>query len=454
MNSKNLRGGDRAIVNRVMWRIVPFIGLLYFISFIDRIAISYAGPHGMTKDLEMTATVFGLASGIFFAGYILLEVPSNLALAKYGARKWLTRIIVSWGLVQTLTAFVPSAEWLIVARFLLGVAEAGFVPGVLMYLMFWIPKSRRVWAFSLFLLIPYLTNAVSGPVMTWLATISKDMIPGFAGWRTMMLITGLIAVASGVVAWFILLDSPKMARWLNDHERDSLNKAIAREEDTAPEAVNHSPLAGLKNPNILLLSLAFFPLPFGVFSLTFFLPTIIAGFKEQLGVDISSTTQAGLNAIPWICAIVGALIFGAFADRTGRPGAITLIAASVGAAGAVGAALVDNPYALIAMLSTAAFGLSAIAPTLFALVPKIVAGVAVAAATALVNSLGSIGGFVGPYLMGFFTDLAGSPKVVYYILGTLLILTGVIAFKIDNHHRRTLGDLAPQSEHVVQTVSS
>jgi MFS family permease len=431
-------GGDRRVVNKVLWRIMPFIGLLYFISFIDRIAISFAGPHGMVADLNMTATVFGLASGIFFAGYILLEVPSNIALVKVGARVWLARIILTWGVVQALTAFVPTAEWLIGARFLLGVAEAGFAPGVLLYLMRWIPKSRRVWAFSLFLLVPHVTNAVGGPLMTWLAAASQGLLPGFAAWRTMILITGVAAVLAGIAAWFLLLNSPRDARWLSDVERAVLLDAIDREEDV-PSDSRHSVLAGLRNPKVLLLSLAFFSLPFGVFSLTFFLPSIIAGFKAHFGADLSVGAQAGLNAIPWICAIIGALIFSRLADRSGRPGVVTLVAGCIGAAGAVGAALVNGPYALIAMISVTAFGLSAIAPTVFAVVPKVVAGVAGAAALALVNSLGSIGGFVGPYLTGFFTDLTGTQDIVYYLMAGLLVLGGVIAAVIDSRHRRAVG---------------
>ncbi|MCO4253228.1 MFS transporter [Pseudarthrobacter raffinosi] len=436
MSSIDRPSADRAVVNKVLWRIMPFIGLLYFISFVDRIAISFAAPHGMMKDLEMSATLFGLASGIFFAGYILFEVPSNVAMQKFGARIWLTRIIVTWGIIQALMAFVPSSGWLIGARFLLGVAEAGFAPGVLVYLMYWIPKSRRVWAFSLFLLVPFATNAVAGPVMSWLVSGSTQLIPGLAGWRTMILITGIAAIAAGIAAWFILLDSPAKATWLSTQERTALLAAIAREEDV-PTDTSHSVGAALKNPKVLLLSLAMFALPFSAYSLTFFLPSIVAGFKAQYGIVFSAAAQSGLTAIPWICAIVGALVLSRVADRTGRPGKVTLIGASIGALGAIGAAFVDNPYALIAMLSVTAFGLSSIAPTIFAIVPKVVAGVAAAAATALINSLGGIGGFVGPYLTGFVTDLTGNQDVVYFLMAGLLLMAGVIALRMDDNYRRT-----------------
>lgn len=451
MSSIDTSRADRAVVNKVLWRIMPFIGLLYFISFVDRIAISFAAPHGMMKDLEMTATVFGLASGIFFAGYILLEVPSNIAMQKFGARIWLTRIIVTWGIIQALMAFVPSSGWLIGARFLLGVAEAGFAPGVLVYLMSWIPKSRRVWAFSLFLLVPHVTNAVGGPLMAWLVDGSAQLIPGLASWRTMILITGLAAIAAGIAAWFFLVDSPAKARWLSTEERSTLLVAIDREEDIAMDA-SHSVWAALKNPKVLLLSLAFFSLPFGVFSLTFFLPSIVAGFKAHYGIVFSPAAQSGLNAIPWICAIVGALVLSRIADKTGRPGTVTLVSGSIGALGAIGAAFVDNPYALIAMLSVTAFGLSSIAPTIFAIVPKVVAGVAAAAATALVNSLGSIGGFVGPYLTGFITDLTGNQDVIYFLMAGLLILAGFIAQRLDNDHRRT-ATFAKDQDHAAQVLS-
>jgi MFS family permease len=273
--------------------------------------------------------------------------------------------------------------------------------------------------------------------MSWLATASAALVPSFAGWRTMILITGLAAVLAGIAAWLLLTDSPQKARWLTGHEKTALQEAIAREEDLASDS-SHSILAGLKNPKVLLLSLAFFSLPFGVFSLTFFLPSIVAGFRAHFGIELSAGAQAGLNALPWVCAIIGALVFSRLADRAGRPGVVTLVGGAIGAAGAVGAALAENPYALIAMLSVTAFGLSAIAPTVFAVVPKVVAGVAAAAAIALVNSLGSIGGFVGPYLTGFFTDLTGTQDVVYYLMAALLLVAGIIALTIDNHHRRCL----------------
>ena len=242
------------------------------------------------------------------------------------------------------------------------------------------------------------------------------------------------SVAAGIAAWFFLLDSPAKARWLSTPERSARLAAIEREEDVATDA-SHSVWAALKNPKVLLFSLAFFSLPFGVFSLTFFLPSIVAGFKAQYGIVFSPEAQTGLNAVPWVCAIIGAFALSAIADKTGRPGTVTLVSGSIGALGAIGAAFVDNPYALIAMLSLTAFGLSSIAPTIFAIVPKVVAGVAAAAATALVNSLGSIGGFVGPYLTGFVTDLTGNQDVVYFLMAGLLILGGVIALRLDNNHR-------------------
>ena len=216
----------KRVLRKVALRLSPFLGLLYFVNYLDRTNLAFAAPHGMNAALGLTATTFGLASGLFFIGYLILEVPSNLALHKFGARRWIARIMVSWGIIATIMAFVPNVETLYLLRFLLGVAEAGFFPGIIFYLTFWFPKRERAKAVALFILAVPLSAAIGSPVSSWLITAGDQVMFGLAGWRFMFLVEGLPAVLLGVVCWFYLTERPADAKWLADDERAWLEQEM------------------------------------------------------------------------------------------------------------------------------------------------------------------------------------------------------------------------------------
>jgi len=223
---------EASAIRKITWRLVPFLGLMFFINFLDRTAISFAGPNGMTQDLGLSAAQFGFAAGIFFVGYILLEVPSNLALHRYGARRWLARIMVSWGIVSLLFTWVESATQLYWLRFILGIAEAGFFPGAILYLSTWVPSRHRAKILAVFYVAQPLTTVIGAPIAS--ALIAMHGAFGLEGWRLMFFGVSIPAIVIGIVAYFYLPDRPDDARWLSAEEKRWLNGELAREEQRRP----------------------------------------------------------------------------------------------------------------------------------------------------------------------------------------------------------------------------
>lgn len=245
---------EKRTMRKVIVRLIPFIIAMYFINYLDRTNIGIAGPGGMSEDLALSATQFGFAAGVFFFGYLLLEVPSNLALHRFGARRWLARILISWGLVAALMAFVPNAFWLYVLRFLLGVAEAGFFPGIILYLTYWFPTSMRARATALFMLAIPLSSVVGSPLSSWLISSGNSLFEDFAGWRFMFVVEGVPAMILGVACLFYLTDRPRDAKWLEPEERDWLQSHMDAEESRKAETFHYPIRRSLLQPRVWAFS--------------------------------------------------------------------------------------------------------------------------------------------------------------------------------------------------------
>ena len=264
MNQPSMTAVEQSTIRKISWRLVPFVALMFFINFLDRTAISFAGPNGMTQDLGLTALQFGLASGIFFIGYILLEVPSNLALHKFGARRWLARIMISWGIVSLLFTWVSSVEGLYTLRLLLGIAEAGFFPGAILYLSMWVPGRHRSKILSLFYLAQPLTVVFGAPLAASL--IQQHGLFGMEGWRVMFMGVSIPAILIGIVALFWLVDSPRQAKWLTAEEKTWLTTELEAEHQQKQGHQKHSLRSVMGNGRVWMLCLIYFGFIYGLYA--------------------------------------------------------------------------------------------------------------------------------------------------------------------------------------------
>ncbi|WAL65669.1 MFS transporter [Amycolatopsis cynarae] len=434
MSTRTTAAGTR-VLTKVAVRIMPFLALLYFVNYLDRVNIGFAAPNGMRKELGLTSTAFGFASGIFFLGYLLLEVPSNLALHRFGARRWLARIMITWGALATVMAFVPNATTLVILRFLLGVAEAGFFPGIILYLTYWFPKAQRAKAVALFMTAVPVSSALGSTVSSLLIAHGNGMF-GLTGWRFMFLVEGVPAMLLAFVTWFFLTDRPEKARWLNEDERTWLAAELDAER-RATEAEFHWPLRkALTHPRILALAFVYFAIAYGLYALGFFLPTIIAGFNQQFGTKLS-VVQAGLvTAIPYVVAAVVMVFWARHGDRTGERKWHVVLPMVLGGIAIPIALYLGNPYAAMAAVTLCAVGVISALPTFWALPSNFLSGTAAAGGIALINSLGNISGFAAPYLTGWLADLTGSQRAGMWAVGICLLAGSVVALALGAHPRR------------------
>jgi D-galactonate transporter len=425
MDSTKIQPGDRVLA-KVAWRIMPFLTLLYFVNYLDRVNIGFAGPNGMNSALGMSATAFGFASGIFFLGYLILEVPSNLALHRFGARKWLARIMVTWGIVATVLAFVPNPVTLVILRFLLGVAEAGFFPGIILYLTYWFPKAQRAKAVALFMAAIPISTAV-GSTLSSLLIAHGDGVFGLAGWRFMFLVEGIPAILLAVVTWFYLTDRPEQAKWLTDEERTWLTNELDTER-RATEADHHWPLKkALTHPRILALSFVYFGIVYGVYALGFFLPTIIKGFQQQYGLKLSVVQTGLVTAVPYVIGAVVMVFWARHGDRTGERTWHVAAPALIGGLAIPIALYLGNPWAAMVAVTICAVGVCAALPTFWALPSNFLSGAAAAGGIALINALGNLSGFAAPYITGWLRDLTGSQKAGLWAVGACMVAAALVA---------------------------
>ena len=427
------RAGDtRALesrtLRRVSIRIVPFVMALYFVNYLDRTNLGIARSH-ISAELQLSATMFGLAAGIFFIGYVLVEIPSNLALERFGARRWLTRIAVSWGIVAAAIGFAPNAATLLVLRFLLGVAEAGLFPGVIFYLTRWFPHAHRARIVALFMMASPIAAAVGTPLAAWLIEHGEG-VWGLSGWRFMMITVGLPAVILGIICWFYLTDRPADANWLPPDERRWLVDVLAEEEREVGSHFNYPLRRALTSPRIWALAMVYFGIAYGLYALAFFLPSIIADMKQL------SIVQIGLiTAIPYSFAAAAMYLWSRHADRHREHVWHVAVPLAVGGAAIPAALYLGSPVlALVPMIITAAGVYSAI-PSFWALPSRFLTGAAAAGGIGLINSVGNLGGFVAPYATGALNDATGTDRAGLWAIGAVMVAAAglVVALRAAPH---------------------
>jgi len=416
---------EQSAIRKVCLRLVPFIALMFFINFLDRTAISFAGPNGMTKDLGLTAAQFGFAAGVFFVGYILLEIPSNLALHKFGARRWMARIMVTWGLVALMFTWVGSSTELYWLRFLLGVAEAGFFPGAILFLSMWVPQRHRSKVLSLFYLAQPLTIVIGAPVAALL--MQQHGLGDLAGWRIMFFGVAIPAILVGLVAWFYLVDRPADAKWLTAAEKNWLTTELAKEEQSKAHQP-HNMLAGkaLLNGRVWMLSLIYFGLVYGLYALAFFLPTIVGGFEAEFGTRFNVFQKGLITAIPYLPAAVALYFWSRDASRRGVKTWHIAAPALLGALSVPLALYMQSPTATVLAITVTACSIFAALPNFWAVPARFLTGAAAAAGIALINTVGNIAGFAAPFITGALKDATGSYHAPMFAVGGFMLLSAVL----------------------------
>ncbi|WP_316219168.1 MFS transporter [Bradyrhizobium sp. SZCCHNR2026] len=426
---------ETRVLRKVALRIVPFIMLLYFVAFIDRVNIGFAALT-MNKDLGLSPSVFGFGAGIFFWGYFLFEVPSNLALDRFGARIWIARVMISWGLVSGAMAFVQGAVSFYALRFLLGVAEAGFFPGIILYLSYWFPARQRAAVTALFMAAAPLSTVLGSPVSG--ALLQMHGLLGLKGWQWLFLVEALPAVLLGFVVLGYMTDRPEQARWLTDEERNWLVQAMNAERTGKAAVASHSIWRGLADIRVLALSLVYFGTSAGLYTLGVWAPQII----KQFG--LSSFAVGFLNAVPATVAVVVMILWARHSDRTGERTWHVALACLLSAAGLALAGLATGVIAVLAALTLVNVGISSSKPPLWSMPTMFLSGSAAAAGIATINSIGNLGGFVGPAVIGWIKDRTGSFDGGLYFVAGLLVISAVLTLLL-SRSQRAKAEPAPQT---------
>ncbi len=399
-------------------RLIPFLFLLYIVAYLDRINVGFAALQ-MNQALGFSPTIYGFGAGIFFLSYVLFEIPSNVILSRVGARIWIARIMISWGLVSSAMMFVQGVTGFYTLRFLLGMAEAGFFPGIIYYLTRWFPIRERARTIAAFMTATLIAGVIGGPVSGALLSFHGF---GLAGWQWLFLLEGLPAVVLGLFVLKFLTERPEEAMWLSDAERATLVACLSEDSRAQPAETT---ARALGNRRTWLLAVVYFTIPVTLYGIGFWLPQML---KTASGG--SDLTVGLLSAVPYTAGAIAMVIAGRHSDRTGERRWHVVVAALVGAAGLAASTLSTGVAWSLVTLSIAMAGLASMFGPFWALTTSTMGGVGAAASIALVNSVGNTGGFVGPYLLGALNDATGSFALGLCAIAAMLAVFGSLALTV------------------------
>ncbi|KWC91787.1 MFS transporter [Burkholderia cepacia] len=414
-------------MKKVMWRLLPLLMGCYVASFLDRVNIGFAGLE-MNGTLGLSSAAFGLGAGLFFLPYFLLEVPSNLALNRFGARLWIARIMITWGIISGAFAFIaPIASALGTSnravfyglRFLLGAAEAGFFPGIIFFLTLWFPAAYRARVIALFMLAIPISAIIGSPLSGLLMSIQTASLKG---WQWLFIIEAAPSVILGLCVIFMLVDRPTYAgKWLSQDERDWLTNRLESEKHLGGLTEHGSIMQALRNGRVLTCAFIYFALNAGAYGLYFFLPTIVKSF------GVSNFQTGLLAALPFVFGGIGMVLLSRNSDRTLKRRVHLCTAIFIAAAGVIGAGLSSSPVAMLAFLCFGMIGVSSMPPLFWPVPSSFLTGTQAAAGIAAINAIGSLSGFVGPYYLGFVKDLTGGFSAGLVSLGCCAVASGIAA---------------------------
>ncbi|GEO99955.1 MFS transporter [Methylobacterium haplocladii] len=416
-----------ALFRKVSRRLLPFLMLCYFVAYLDRVNVGFAALT-MNRDLGLSPAVYGFGAGVFFLGYFLFEVPSNVILEKVGARAWIARIMISWSLVSASTAFVVGERSFFLVRFLLGLAEAGFFPGIILYLTYWYPSERRAGIVGTFMMAVPVSAAIGSPLSAWIMA-ATDGAHGLAGWQWLYLLEAAPSLLLGIAVLFVLTDRPEVAAWLTPAERDALATEIARDRQaTARPKIGL--MQALVHPQVLGLAMVYLGLSAGLYGIGLWLPQIVKGFGL-------TTLQTGLVAgIPYVVAAAGMIAWTRRSDRRQERIRHVAIPAIAGGLALAASGQTGAPIPAMALLSIATLGVFCALPTFWTLPTALLTGSAAAGGIALINAIGGLGGFIGPYLVGWIKDATGRFDLALAAIAAIMIAAGALTLILGRAMRR------------------
>lgn len=418
---------ETSTIRAISARLIPFLVLAYFFSYLDRVNLSFAALT-MNADLKFSPLVFAWGAGIFFIGYFIFEVPSNLALERFGASRWIARIMVTWGVISALMATV-SGEWsFYVLRFLLGVAEAGFFPGIILYLTYWYPAEYRARFLAAFAIAVPVSTVVGAPISGLL--LGLDGVMGLRGWQWLFIIEGIPSVLLGIVSWFYLTDKPEKANWLSAEQKAWL-AARLQAEVAAKQAVRHFTLGeALSSPKVITLSLIYFGFVGALYGMQFWLPQIVKAF------GLTNAQTGFVTAIPYLFGTIAMVLWARHSDASrervahvGGPLLLTALALGV-------SSYITDPTITMVVLTIAAIGIFCTFAVFWTLPTAWLSGTAAAGGIALINSIGNLAGFGGPYLIGWVKDATGNTSTGLLVLSLLPLAAGLLVF-LGGHETKT-----------------
>lgn len=445
---------EEQTIKRISKRIIPFLIVLFVMAFLDRTNIGFAALH-MNDAIGITQTIFGLGAGIFFLGYFIAEVPSNILLHRFGARIWIARIMITWGIIAGMMGFIQNGTQFVVLRFFLGIAEAGFFPGVIFYLTLWFPARYRARVFATFYLGLPIAQIIGAPIsvglMQWGNTI------GYEGWRLMYILEGIPSVILGIICLKYLTNSPKEAKWLSTEQRTWLMNTLEREErekeKTEDANLSKSMLIKqvFKNPLVWIMAIVYFGITSGSNAMFFFLPSVLESFRNTFGLEITLIQNGMLTAIPYAFAAVGMILWSRRSDRKQERYQHGACAALMAAIAITIALVINQPWAIIVGFIFLAIGVFSAINIFWTLPGQTLTGVGAAAGIGLINSVGNLSGFTGPYLTGYLYTATGNYTIAFLVIAAFVAIGGLGLLLLGKLKSKALK--AEQRELKTQTVT-
>lgn len=416
------QAAESAVYRKVTWRLLPFLMLCYVVAYLDRVNVGFAKLQMLT-DLHFSETVYGFGAGVFFLGYFLFEVPSNVILHRVGARIWIARIMITWAIISGAFMFVSSPTSFYILRFLLGMAEAGFFPGIILYLTYWYPAERRARMVATFMAAIPVSGVIGGPLSGWIMESFAGR-NGWTGWQWMFVLEAVPAVVMGIAVLLYLDNGIRSAKWLSEDEKRLLEQRIVED---GKGKVDHASMGAIfADRRLWLMALIYFCCVMGQYGLTFWMPTLVksAGISGVLNIGM-------FTAIPYSAAVVAMLMFGRSADKHRERRWHLVVPMLLGAVGLVGSALAGGSTGIaVAFLALAAAGVLTSSPLFWSLPTAFLSGTSAAAGIAAINSVGNLAGFASPYLIGWLKDLTHSTNLGMYALAAVLVAGAVTVLTV------------------------